>query len=468
MITRLTLAVLSVLAFAFPILKASDEYKPADREPTPEETLILELTNRFRADPKAEAMRIAPSNYATTEYSGKGVDWKMFVEEMSALKAAPPLVFNLDLLDAARKHSHYMILNELTHVENPDKPGFYGAGFGERCKLSGYKGGASGENAFRDPGSIKGSHSGFVTDFGAGPGGMQPGRGHRSNMINAGYREMGGGAVPHGKSFSVVHDFGSRKVRMCGGVVYMDKDGDNFYSIGEGLGGVTIKSSDGASTTTWKCGAFELDLKGEGTVTITAEYGGQSFSKTFDAGKENIKFDWIVPEKIALDRADQLISTVEKIKDTKSSAYKNAVINLYLNTRGLSIDAERIKKIDAMTASVGPDLEKRQKAVLAALKDFDLNSFGQILDDNRKPYRSTSAEIWFQQAESVANMKFSAKNLESQKDGNPKIVANDKKQLAQQIEDLEKQMLFPVLKQELADLLVNLKVPEAAAKRKRG
>src|SRR5690349_4753061 len=243
-------------------LCASDVYVPPDREPSPEETLILEYINRFRADPKAEAASIAPAGAATATYSGKGVDWKMFVDEMNELKAAPPLVFNLELLDASRKHAYYMIQNELTHVEDPAKPGFYGAGFGERCKNSGYKGFAGGENAFRDPGSIKGSHSGFVTDFGAGPGGMQPGRGHRSNMIG-GSKEIGCGAVPHGRSFSVVHDFGSRKVRMCGGVVYTDKDGDKFYSIGEGLGGVTIKSSDGANTTTWKSGAFELDLKSE-------------------------------------------------------------------------------------------------------------------------------------------------------------------------------------------------------------
>jgi len=176
-----------------------------------------------------------------------------------------------------------------------------------------------------------------------------------------------------------------------------------------------------------------------------------------------------VPEKVALDRADQLIAAVESVKDKKSSTYKNAVLQLFLSTRGLSIDAERIKKIDAMTGSVGQELEKHQKNVLNGLKDFDAKSFGQILDDNRKPYRFTSAEVWFQQAESVANMKFSAKNLELQKEENPKILANDKKQLAAQIDELEKQLLFAELKQELADIRLSLKVPEAVpVRRKRG
>ena len=446
----------------------ADEYKPTDREPSPEETLILELINRFRADPKAEAARIAPAGAATATYSGKGVDWKMFVDEMSQLKAAPPLVFNLDLLDAARKHSHYMILNELTHVEDPVKPGFYGVGFGERCTKSGYKGFAGGENAFRDPSNIKHSHSGFVVDNGVGPGGMQPSRGHRSNMINAGYKEVGGAAVPHGKSFSVVHDFGNRKVRMAGGVIYIDKNNDNFYDVGEGLGGVTIKSSDGASTQTWKSGAFELDLKGDGPVTITAEYSGQSFSKTFEAGKDNIKFDWIVPEKIALERADQYLNAVERIKETKSQSYSNSLLALYLGTRNLGLDADRTKRIDSLTHGIGADLESHQAAIVEALKNYDPVTFGRLLDEHRKRYHGTVADAWFQQAEMVGTVKYNVKTIEAQKDENPKILIANKKQLAAQIAELEKQMTYPVLKQEMAGMLVGLKVPDAPAKKGKG
>lgn len=458
-------AFLAVAALSFQAFSA-DDFKPADREPSPEETLILELINRFRADPKAEAARIAPAGAATAMYSGKGVDWKMFVDEMNQLKAAPPLVFNLELLDAARHHSHYMILNELTHVEDAAKPGFYGVNFGDRCKASGYKGSAIGENAFRDPQNIKGSHSGFVTDFGEGPGGMQPTRGHRSNMINAGYREMGGAAVPHGKTFAVTHDFGSRKARMVGGVIYVDKNNDNFYDVGEGLGGVTIKSSDGASTITWKSGAFAMDLKGDGPVTITAEYSGQSFSKTFTAGNDNIKFDWLVPEKIALERADQLIAAVEKIKDAKSTAYTNALLSLYLSTRGLGLDSDRTKHIDALTSAIGPELDTHQTAVLDALKDYDPKAFAKVLDDNRKRFRGTVADAWFQQAEMVGTVKYNLKSIELQKDENPKTIAATKKQLAARIAELEKQMTFAALKQEMATMLVELKIPDAPASKK--
>src|SRR5213596_698890 len=52
----------SAWAFAFPEFQQSKgPYEPPDREPNPEETLILELMNRFRADPSAEADLIAPA-----------------------------------------------------------------------------------------------------------------------------------------------------------------------------------------------------------------------------------------------------------------------------------------------------------------------------------------------------------------------------------------------------------------------
>jgi len=461
---RNALPILCLVACVMSSVRAED-FNPGDREPSAEETLIVELINRFRADPKAEAARIAPPGAATATYSGKGVDWKMFVDEMSALKAAPPVVINLELLDAARRHSHYMILNSLGHVEDSTKPGFYAEGFGERCKKSAYAGFAGGENAFRDPPHIKGSHTGFVVDNGEGPGGMQPTRGHRMNLINPGFKEVGGSAVPHGKSFCVTHDLGSRKPRMVGGVVYSDKNSDSFYGVGEGIGGITIKSSDGASTTTWKSGGFSLDLKSEGPVTITAEFAGQSFSKTFEAGKENVKFDWIVPEKYALDRADQLISAVEKVIDTKSPTYTNALLMLYLGTRGLGLDAARTKRIETLAGTIGSDLESHQAAVLEGLKNFDPRTFGKIIDDNRRPYRNTMAMVWFQQAEIVASIKLSVKSIELQKDENPKIVYANKKQLAEQIQELEKQLTFPALKQEMAAMLVALKIPDSAAKK---
>jgi hypothetical protein len=371
-------------------------YEAPQREPTPEETQILEYMNRFRADPSAEADLIAPP-----ERKDLGVDWKMFREEMKKLKPMPPLVFNLELLDSARKHSYYMIHNGLTHTEDPGKKGFTGATPGDRVKAAGYRGGGGAENAYAGSQGAWSSHWGFVVDFGAGPGGMQPERGHRKNMIGN-HREVGPGGVSTPRGLSVTHNFGSRDVRLAGGVVFIDHNHNKLYDPGEGLGNVRISGSGGEDVTTWKSGAYALDLKGQGPVTLTASIDGEKVTKTFPAGAENVKFDWNVPAQVSLSKADRYLEAVEKAPEGKKTP---ALVNLYHHTRGLYVDAERKAKIDALTKDVGPDLEARQKTVLEALKDDEVPGLQKLLDEARKPYKGTDADDWFEDAETLGKMK---------------------------------------------------------------
>jgi hypothetical protein len=414
--------ILALLALPLGAQDSKGPYEAPDREPTPEETLIVELMNRFRANPSAEADLIAPPGK-----SGGSVDWKMFRDEMKALKPMPPVVFNLDLLDAARKHSYYMIHNGLTHDEVAGKVGFYGASPGDRIKLSGFKGGGWAENAFAGSGGPLDSHNGFLVDAGAGPGGMQPERGHRKNMI-AGYREVGPGGVTTGRGLSVTHDFGSRDVRMAGGVVYIDANGNNFYDLGEGIGQVTISSSDGAAVTTWKSGAYELDLKGQKDVTLTAYLGGEKFSKAFPGGKDNVKFDWAVPKEIPLKAADKLIEAADKAKDTPKAFA--ALVALVVGSRNLYMDAERKTRVQELTREVGAQLDAAEKAVGDALKDPEASGLKKVIDEARKPFKGTEADAWFQDAETVAKLKRGVANFA--KTGKP-----DDKQKSQFITALE-------------------------------
>jgi hypothetical protein len=450
-----SLAVMFALFMSF-CFAGEGVYSAPDAEPTPEETLILEFMNRFRADPSADADRIAPGGVTIQGFLGNGVDWDMFKSEMKMLKPAPPLVFNLQLLDAARKHSHYMILNGLTHDEDPAKPGFVAANFGERMRKAGYSGGGGGENCFRDAMNPWHSHAGFVVDFGpGGTGGMQPGRGHRTNMINAGYREVGCSALPHGSGrFSVTHNFGSRRGnRLAGGVIYFDRNGNNFYDIGEGIGGVKI-SVEGASTATWKSGAYTLELKNDQAVTLTAEYAGQTFSKKFEPGKENLKFDWIVPEKIALEKADQLLSTFDKLTDPKTPAYFKAQVALAMGTRGLNVDAGRQNRIAELTGSVGAELDRNQQTVKDALKNIDLQTWSKTLSESRKLYGGTLAETWFREAEMVANLKVRVAGFEK---AASQIPIQEKKQFATQLDSLEKQLTDISFKAEVSALATKLR-----------
>ncbi len=372
-------------------------YEAPSPEPSPEETLMLEYMNRLRADPVAEMARIAPEGGSAGGFGWAKIDWAMFRSEMKELRAAPPLVFNLDLLEAARKHSHYMILNNLTHVEVPGKPGFTGRSVSDRVKAAGYDGGGGGENCYRDAGDAWACHSGFTVDFGkGGAGGMQAGRGHRTNMMRPSFREVGIGSVPHGGRISVTHNFGRRRGRSAGGVVFVDLNGNGFYDIGEGRGGVRIAVSDGTSATTWASGAWAVRLKGRGRVTVAASLGKFKFSETKGAGDENVKFDWIVPQQAELDLADKYIARVKAAKGEKKR-FKE-LIALLIRTRGLRLDPARTAKVDSLAGEVRRELDGHREAVRAALEDFDARAFDKIVRTHRKPYRYTAADGWFKAA----------------------------------------------------------------------
>jgi hypothetical protein len=465
---NITILIVSVLATslcageAAPV--AAPIAAPTDREPTAEETLILEFMNRLRAEPQADIERIAPGG-KIGGWVGMGVDVGMFVSEMKALKAAPPLVFNLDLLDSARKHSIYMIHNGLTHVEQAGKPGFVAADFSQRCKLAGYTGGPRGECCFRDAMDPWHSHCGFTVDTGkGGPGGMQPGRGHRTNMMSRDSKEIGCSAIPHEGRISVTHNYGSRNVRMAGGVVYFDRNNNGFYDIGEGAGGVKITSSDGAATESWKSGAFELDLKKEGSVTLTAEFCGQKATKTFDAGKDNVKFDWIVPEKAAIEKVAQLLAAVDKVADTNSAQYFNAVVALYLGAKGLAVDGEQQKRVAELTKKVGPDLEGHQKAVLEELQKIDPKSWRDSLAEHQKAYRSTIVDAWFKDAELIGKVKLSVVSFEKKAS---EMSPSERRGFVKQVEDAEKGLTTAVFKQHLATLVAQAKAADQSAQKKK-
>jgi hypothetical protein len=134
------------------------------------------------------------------------------------------------------------------------------------------------------------------------------GRGHRVNMLNNSYQEIGsnvvGGYVPAGYPYAGMdialtgQDFG---IPLPGnafltGAVYTDANGNGAYDIGEGQGGVTLYVTQGnavvATTTTRDSGAYSLRLA-PGTYTLIASGGGLSAprSKTITLGATNFLAD---------------------------------------------------------------------------------------------------------------------------------------------------------------------------------
>jgi len=270
-------------------------YDPPDPEPGPEEVLLLEYVNRFRSDPKAEAARLKKDPGAHAK--DREIDWAMLAKELAAAQPVPPLVMNAKLVLAARRHAYYLAINDKRgHVEEDELAGFTGVKMPDRVIEAGYRWTAWWENVYAAPDAWS-VHAGFVIDFSRkGPGGMLEGRGHRHNILKPEVREAGCGVYARERDFVFTEGFADRKEarRLAGGVVFVDRDGDGFYDVGEGVGGARVTASDGTTTTTWKSGGYALELATADAVTITITHQDEKRTADFSAGRESVKLDLVL------------------------------------------------------------------------------------------------------------------------------------------------------------------------------
>lgn len=267
-------------------------------EPTAEEQQYLEFINRARANPTAEAnvWRTTTDADVLAAYAAFGVDLNLMATQISALAPAQPLSFNAQLLAAARRHTRDMFTGAFqSHV------GSDGSNPGSRISGAGYAWTTYGENVFAYARSATHGHGGFEVDWGGGPGGMQTPAGHRQNIHNPNFREIGV-AVTNGFNGSVgpqvvTEDFGSRSglTPFLTGVVYYDFNGNSAYDAGEGLGGVRVDVT-GADyyAVTAGSGGYSVPVPGNGTFNVT--FSGPNLPATTRSvtvsGGQNVKLDW--------------------------------------------------------------------------------------------------------------------------------------------------------------------------------
>lgn len=241
-------------------------------QPTDEEQLYLEYINRSRADPPAEGIRLAnttdPDVVGAIDYFN--VDLNLMISQFNAIAAVPPLAMSVELLRAARLHSGDMYTNQFQgHV------GSTGSTLGTRATAQGYNYSSLAENVFSYAESVWHGHAGFNIDWGTGAGGMQTPPGHRNNIHNASMREVGVGVVK-GINGSVgpqlvTQDFGLRQgaLPLVTGVVYYDLNGNRFYDVGEGIGGVTIDSpGSGYYAVTASSGGYAMPVSTNGNYVL--------------------------------------------------------------------------------------------------------------------------------------------------------------------------------------------------------
>ncbi len=266
-------------------------------DPTDEEQFYVELLNRARANPQAEAARYAASADpdVLNAYHFFSVDLSLMLSQFSVIAAAPPVSIHPLLTAAARAHTQDMFEHSFQ-----DHPGTDGSTTGTRITKEGYVWQVAGENIFISATGVWYGHVAFDVDWGSGPGGMQTPPGHRKSIHNAAFREVGVGVIlgQNGKAGPqvVTQDFATSQTpgSFITGVVYFDFNGNNFYDPGEGIGGVTVRVAGvPAYSVTARSGGYSVPVSDNGTYSVTFEVPGLA-PVTREAtvrGLANVKLD---------------------------------------------------------------------------------------------------------------------------------------------------------------------------------
>ena len=256
---------------------------------TAQEQLMLELVNRARMNPAAEAARFG---IALNQGLASG-----------AISSAPKQVLAMNdlLVIAADSHSNWMVVNDqFTHQESASFPsGRTGTTFSSRMTAAGYGPittpaeniafvGQSG--AINATTAIIGEHKGLFLSAG-----------HRVNMLNDTFREVGIGQHvglfrEDGTTYNaslVTQNFALGETKFfITGVLYNDtRTNDNFFTVGEQLAGRVV-DGPGVSDTTGAGGGYELAFLAPGAQTIDFHVSpGVDIQVVVNLGTSNVKVD---------------------------------------------------------------------------------------------------------------------------------------------------------------------------------
>lgn len=243
--------------------------------PNNEQQLALSLINLARTDPQAASrwMGSVGSDVKKT-LDHYNVDVNAVRSTVASNQALPPVAWNSNLADAAQAHSDDMAANGYQSHTGSD-----GSSSDDRIKRSGYSASETGENAYAYAKSVDNAMQAFLYDWGVAD------AGHRRNLLQPGvspdasFTDVGVGVTKtSGKVGPVVvtQDFGrsTTAAPQVVGVVYNDNDGNDFYTPGEGQGGVAIDATNvetgqTSSTKTWDSGGYQIPLS-SGRYRLTA------------------------------------------------------------------------------------------------------------------------------------------------------------------------------------------------------
>lgn len=281
--------------------------------PSAQDQYMLELVNRARANPQAEADRLLSGDLNEGLAAGT-----------ISTNPKQPLAWNANLGTAAAGHTQDMFDDDFFAHTNPNT----GSTIRSRITAAGYTTQSGvGENiaVIVNSGTLNlttatgNNHDNLFVDE------DYPGRGHRVSILNANYREIGISnelgsnyqgpfSQPWNSAAIATQNFGyvSGGNPFITGVAYTDGiTDDDFYTVGEGLGGITVTAVDIANsantftTTTWSAGGYSIEVTPNATynISFSGDFDGDNQSDTVSyqvtVNSENVKQD-LVTDSITL------------------------------------------------------------------------------------------------------------------------------------------------------------------------
>lgn len=242
---------------------------------TAAEQYLLELINRARLDPVAEAARYSISlNEGLAPGTLTGGSRQV-------------LAYNAQLGTAATRHTDWMLSTDIF-----SHSGAGGSSPGDRAEASGYDWNSYGENiSWRgSTGSI--NIASMIPDHHEG---LFLSSGHRVNILAGHYREIGigheGGNFSGYNASMLTELFGSSGARsFLTGVAYTDSNRDGFYSMGEGRGGVDFAIGS-QRTATASAGGYAIGVTPANSVDVSGSVGTLRFTLEVDLRAGNVKLD---------------------------------------------------------------------------------------------------------------------------------------------------------------------------------
>lgn len=267
-------------------VSATPSSDATSNQPTAQEVFVIELINRARFDPQAEAARY-----------GIGLNDGISGTQITADRK-PPVALNILLTQAARVHSQWMLDNDIFSHD-----GANGNSPGDRMAAADYVFTGSWSNGENIAWAGTTASKINLTQYAlAHHDELFNSPGHRVNILRESFRELGVGQkqgyfLKNGTNYlssMLTEDFAkSGNSYFLTGVIYADNNSNQFYDVGEGLNGVTININSN-SYPVYSTGAYSIPLaNGSYDIEVTGVPFADTVNYRVQINGSNVKLDII-------------------------------------------------------------------------------------------------------------------------------------------------------------------------------